>query len=75
MTEEQLDLRGLKCPLPVLHTRKLLGRLPAGASATVLCNDPLSAIDIPHLLQETANELVMLERDGEVLRFTIRRRG
>ncbi len=75
MTEEQLDLRGLKCPLPVLYTRKLLKRLPVGGRATVLCTDPLSAIDIPHLLRETADELVMLAQHGDVLRFTIRRRG
>ena len=73
--EEQLDLRGLKCPLPVLHTRKLLKRLPVGARATVLCTDPLAAIDIPHLLREPADEREMLAQDGEVLRFTIRRRG
>ena len=75
MTDEQLDLRGLNCPLPVLHTRKLLKRLPGGGRATVRCTDPLAAIDIPHLLRETADELVMLAQDGDVLRFTIRRRG
>ena len=75
MMDEQLDLRGLKCPMPVLHTRKLLRRMPIGGTATVLCTDPLSAIDIPHLLRETGDELVTLARDTDVLRFTIRRRG
>ena len=29
--ETAIDLRGLKCPLPALRTRKALSRLPAGA--------------------------------------------
>ncbi len=44
-----LDLRGLKCPLPVLHTRKALARAQPGTRIVVRCTDPMAAIDIPHL--------------------------
>ena len=30
MAETVINLRGLKCPLPALRTRKALTRLPAG---------------------------------------------
>ena len=46
---ETLDLRGLKCPLPALMAKKALARLPAGAVLTVLADDPMAAVDIPHM--------------------------
>lgn len=46
-----LDLVGLKCPLPVLHTRKALARLHRGDRLLVLCTDPMAAIDIPVLVK------------------------
>lgn len=68
-----LDLRGLKCPLPVLRTRKLLNRLGQGALAIVECTDPLSVIDIPHLVRTNGDSLELnVERDG-VYVFHIRR--
>jgi len=47
--DETLDLRGLKCPLPAMLTRKALARLSAGAALIVLADDPLAAVDIPHM--------------------------
>ncbi len=46
---EILDLRGLKCPLPALMARKALAKLPPGAGLTVMADDPLAAVDIPHM--------------------------
>lgn len=66
-----LDLAGLKCPLPVLRTRKALRALPAGATLVVLCTDPMAAIDIPNLVREEGARLDGVERDGSDLRFTI----
>jgi tRNA 2-thiouridine synthesizing protein A len=47
--EETLDLRGLKCPLPALLAKKALARLVPGAALTVLADDPMSVVDIPHM--------------------------
>ena len=61
----RLDLRGLKCPLPVLHTQKRLDRLGPGERVIVECTDPLSMIDIPHLVQVRGDVLEeKIERDG-----------
>ena len=57
VSETTLDLRGLRCPLPALKTRKALTRLVAGDRLVVECTDPLSAIDIPHLLTQTGDVL------------------
>ena len=66
-----LDLAGLKCPLPVLRTRKALRALPSGATLIVLCTDPMAVIDIPNLVREEGARLDGAERDGSDLRFTI----
>ena len=73
MADTVLNLRGLKCPLPALRTRKELSRLAAGDELVVECTDPLSAIDIPNLLRETGDVLEdQVERVG-LLVFRIRK--
>ena len=70
-----LDLIGLKCPLPVLHTRKALAAITAGSMLDVRTSDPLAVIDIPHLLATTGDTLVALHQDAGVARFLIRKCG
>jgi tRNA 2-thiouridine synthesizing protein A len=70
-----IDLRGLKCPLPALRTRKALSRLPAGTTLVVECTDPLAEIDIPNLVRETGDDLLDKARRDDVLVFRIRKRG
>lgn len=73
MSDTDLDLRGLKCPLPALHTRKaLLSRAP-GDEITVRCTDPMAAIDIPHLVARQGDTLLAQAREGDVLTFRIRK--
>jgi tRNA 2-thiouridine synthesizing protein A len=70
---KELDLKGLKCPLPVLHTRRALLRLDAGERLIVFCTDPLSAIDIPHLVHELGDALEESHRQDGVIVFRILR--
>ena len=67
------DLRGLKCPLPVLKTRRRLRDLPTGAQLAVLTSDPLAVIDIPHLCREEGHALLACETlpDAAGHRFVI----
>jgi tRNA 2-thiouridine synthesizing protein A len=73
MTEKTINLRGLKCPLPALRTRKTLSAMASGDVLIVECTDPLSAIDIPNLLHETGDVLEETGR-GEIFLFRIRKR-
>ncbi len=75
MAESKVSLRGLKCPLPALKTRKLLERLAAGDVLIIECTDPLTTIDIPNLLRETGDALERSARKGKVLTFHIRKGG
>lgn len=71
----ELDLSGLKCPLPVLKTRKTLRAMGPGDRVQVICTDPLAAIDLPNLLRETGDILENQQQDGARLRFLIRKAG
>ena len=74
MTEKTLNLRGLKCPLPALRTRKALGPMAAGEVLIVECTDPLSAIDIPNLVRQTGDAIENSHKDEALLTFRIRKR-
>jgi tRNA 2-thiouridine synthesizing protein A len=71
MAEIDLDLSGLKCPLPVLKTRKVLMRLTAGDRLVVTTTDPMAALDIPNLIRETGDRLEAPVAHGERLVFEI----
>lgn len=73
MTEKALDLRGLKCPLPVLRVKKVLDGMASGDLLTIACTDPLTAIDIPNLLRETGDRLERKSANAGVLTFHIRK--
>ncbi|MCJ2144471.1 sulfurtransferase TusA family protein [Methylobacterium sp. E-066] len=68
----ELDLTGLKCPLPVLRTRKALRALAAGRVLVVTCTDPMAMIDIPNLVREEGARLDSAERSGDRLCFRMR---
>lgn len=74
MTETLLNLRGLKCPLPALKTRKALTRLSAGEELVVECTDPLSGIDIPNLLRETGDKLIDTDKTPDLIVFRIQKK-
>ena len=70
---EVYDLRGLKCPLPVMKARKRLLAMPAGSSLWVETTDPLALIDIPHFCHEDGHVLEASERVEAGHRFLIRK--
>lgn len=69
--EQPYDLKGLKCPLPVLKTRKRLASMQSGAMLVVETTDPLAVIDIAHLCQEDGHTLVSSEKTPNGHRFEI----
>lgn len=72
-----LDARGLKCPLPVLKTRKRLEPLAAGAVLEVTADDPAAWIDVPHFCVEQGHRLLAQEDRGDAgaLVFWIEKAG
>ncbi len=70
---EDLDLRGLKCPLPALFARRALARARPGGTIAVLADDPMAAVDIPHMCHCEGFEVMQTERLEQGFRFILRR--
>ncbi|HTQ13067.1 MAG TPA: sulfurtransferase TusA family protein [Rhizomicrobium sp.] len=68
-----LDLRGLKCPLPALFARRALERAGPGARLTVLTDDPMAPIDVPHMCRQEGFTLVSLEKGEKDARMVLAR--
>ena len=73
--DEDLDARGLLCPLPVLKARKRLAGLAPGAVLRMVADDPAAAVDVPHFCAEAGHDLLSTEKTGADRVFLIRRRG
>ena len=67
----EIDLRGLRCPMPVLRTQKRLSMLRGGARLRVLADDPLAALDIANLCRQDGHRLVESRRLDEATCFEI----
>ena len=69
--DDILDLRGLKCPLPALFTRRALERGPAGALLRVVADDPLAALDIPHMCASEGHAVMEVRREKDATHFLL----
>lgn len=69
----ELDLKGLKCPLPALRTRKALAAADPGTRLVVTCTDPMAVIDIPHVAQEVGATLEARSVEEGQLTFILRK--
>jgi tRNA 2-thiouridine synthesizing protein A len=67
------DLRGLKCPLPVLKARRRLNAMAHGERLWIETTDPLAAIDIPNLCREDGHELIESVAAEGFRRFLVKR--
>jgi tRNA 2-thiouridine synthesizing protein A len=62
---ENLDARGLLCPLPVLKARKRLKTMSSGDLLQVHSDDPAAWIDVPHYCIESGNSLLESTEDPD----------
>ena len=69
-----LDLRGLRCPQPVLRAKKALRTVPIGGVLVLECTDPLTEIDVPHFVRQTGHELTDQRRSGKLFIFKLVKR-
>jgi tRNA 2-thiouridine synthesizing protein A len=72
---DTLDLRGLKCPLPALLTRRRLARLAPGSRVTVFTTDPLATVDIPHMCGEEGDAVCETRAENGYQVFVIEKAG
>jgi tRNA 2-thiouridine synthesizing protein A len=70
---EVLDCIGLQCPLPVIKTAQAIKKLPAGELLELLATDPGVEPDMHAWTKRTGNELVSINREGDVFHVLIRK--
>ncbi|WP_226627325.1 sulfurtransferase TusA family protein [Alloyangia pacifica] len=71
--DQELDARGLLCPLPVLKARKRLQGMGSGEVLRVVATDPAAVIDVPHFCNEAGHALIGSADEGEAQVYLIRK--
>jgi len=62
----ELDLIGLKCPMPVLKTQKALSQMQTGQRLFVTTSDPLASLDLPHFCSEKGHKVIKIEQQDDL---------
>jgi tRNA 2-thiouridine synthesizing protein A len=70
---QELDARGLNCPLPILRTKKALAGLTSGQVLKVISTDPGSVKDMQAFAKQTGNELLSSAEAGGEFVFFLKR--
>lgn len=73
MTTKLLDLKGLKCPLPVLKARRTMKELAGGDILQVLATDPGAVQDFQAYCEATGDTLLEWGEEDGVFTFRIRK--
>ncbi|NBY71961.1 MAG: sulfurtransferase TusA family protein [Betaproteobacteria bacterium] len=72
--DQELDTRGLNCPLPILKAKKALAELTSGQILRVVSTDTGSMRDFEAFAKQTGNELVEQSTEGKDFIHVLRRR-
>ena len=71
---QELDTRGLNCPLPILKAKKALNELASGQLLKVVSTDAGSVRDFQAFARQTGNDLVEQQTLGADFIHVLRRR-
>lgn len=72
--DNNLDVRGLNCPLPILRAKKALATMTSGQVLRVQATDPGSVRDFQAFAKQTGNELLTHSAAGEVFTFLLKKK-
>ena len=72
--DQEIDTRGLNCPLPILKAKKALSTMESGQLLKVLSTDTGSLRDFVAFAKQTGNELVSQETVGNEFVHILKRR-
>jgi len=70
-----LDLKGLRCPIPVVELARAVKEIEVGQTIEAFATDPGVTADIPAWSRSTGHELVVLEKQNGQFRFVVRRKA
>lgn len=69
-----LDVKGLKCPMPLLKAKKALNELAAGELLRVIATDPGSERDFETFSAQSGHALLEFERQGDAFIYLLRKK-
>ena len=72
--DQEIDTRGLNCPLPILKAKKALATMQSGQLLKVVATDTGSMRDFQAFARQTGNELVEQQTVGAEFIHILRRR-
>jgi len=72
--DQELDTRGLNCPLPILKAKKALTGMQSGQLLKVISTDQGSLRDFAAFAKQTGNELLEQQTVGKEFIHTFKRR-
>lgn len=73
--DQELDARGLNCPLPILRAKKALNDLTGGQVLRIMATDPGSVKDFQAFAQQTGNELLDSQENNGEFHFLLRKKS
>ena len=74
-TDQELDARGLNCPLPILQAKKTLNGMSAGELLKIIATDPGSVKDFQAFATQTGNELMSSSEENGEFHFLLKKGG
>lgn len=74
MADQELDARGLNCPLPILRAKKALNGMGSGQTLKIIATDPGSVKDFQAFAKQTGNELLESSEAGGEYTFFIKKK-
>lgn len=72
-SNRKLDCIGLYCPEPVFRTRIEIDKLTIGQVLEIIADDPAAEEDIKSLVKRLGQELLEIHKEGNQLRFLIKK--
>ena len=72
-TKKSFDFLGLKCPLPVLKTKRALKEVKEGEIIEVLADDPAANLDLKHFCEVSGNILINITMEQNIIKCLIQK--
>jgi TusA-related sulfurtransferase len=72
--DQEIDTRGLNCPLPILKAKKALTAMESGQVLKVVSTDTGSVRDFVAFAKQTGNELLSQTTEGNDFVHVLKRR-
>jgi TusA-related sulfurtransferase len=72
--DQEIDTRGLNCPLPILKAKKALTLMASGEVLKVVSTDTGSVRDFAAFAKQTGNELLSQTTEGNDFVHVLKRR-